>query len=370
MSRTLIRFLASLGAVVALALALGASPTSAQLLSYDGFGNGPLPNLAGSTGGSGWTSAWAAAGDNLTQIAGPGLSYPGLATTPGAAVTPAAGGVWPNSVYQRAFQAPPAGTNAIYVSFLMRDDAAWGIWGGTSFGTYPYEMTVGSPLGWYTYGLMLSEGLGDTSSKPLIQGETTLVVVRISRNTPAAGVTYRMYLDPTVGGAEPGFADATYGIAAVSTLPGFISIDNGTGFTTDEIRVGTTWASVLPVETAWLDLGLGKVGSNGVPKLAGSGPLSRGSANQLALTSAAPSAVATLVFGLSAINAPFKGGMMVPLPQLLIVLATNAAGAATLPFTMPSGLPGGSELYFQFWIADAGASNGFSASNGLRGLTP
>lgn len=359
-----------LAALLAGALALSAAPASAQLLSYDGFGNGPLPNLAGSTGGTGWASAWTSAGDNLTRIAGPGLMYPGLATTPGAAVTPAAGGTWPSSIYQRVFQAPPAGSNSIYVSFLMRDDAAWGLWGGTSFGSYPYKMTVGSPLGYYSYGLMISEGLGDVSSKPLIQGQTTLVVVRISKNTPAAGITYRMYLDPAIGSAEPGFAAATFSVGPVSTLPTFVSIDNGTGFTTDELRVGTTWASVLPAETAWFDLGLGKAGSNGVPSLSGSGPLSRSSANQLALVNAKPASLGTLVFGLSALNAPFKGGMMVPQPQALVVATANAVGAVTLPFTMPSAVPGNTALYFQFWIADAGASFGFSASNGLRGLTP
>lgn len=351
--------------LIGLALATGAPPASAQLLSYDGFGNGPIANLAGSAGGTGWTAAWSMASDDLTLIAAPGLLYPGLDTTPGGAVTPVAGGIWPSSVYLRSFQAPPAGTSTLYVSFLLRQDAEWGMWGGLSFGTYPNEMTVGSPLGYYTYGLMLSEGLADVSNKPLVAGETTLVVVRISQTAPA----FRMYLDPVVGAPEPAFPEAALGFG-LATLPSFVSLDNGTGFTTDEIRVGTTWASVLPAETAWLDLGLGKVGGNGVPELAGSGPLVRGSANQLALTSAAPSSIATLVFGLSAMNAPFKGGMMVPLPQVLIVLTTNAAGALTLPFTMTSGLPAGSELYFQFWIADAGASFGFSASNGLRGTTP
>lgn len=216
------------------------------LVAYDGFGNGPKANLAGSTGGTGWTNAWTSYGDNLTKIAGAGLTYPGLDSTPGGAVTPTAGGTWPNSQYARSY-ALPQGTTAIYVSFLMRDDAGYGMWGGTSFGTYPYEVTVGSPLGYYSYGLMLSEGLGDVSNYPLVTGETTLVVVKISKNA-GSGITYRLFVNPTVGQAEPGGPAAVLSVNAVQTLPTTLSIDNGTGFTTDEIRVGTTWSSVLPAE--------------------------------------------------------------------------------------------------------------------------
>lgn len=364
----------SLGTLRTLALAaaaaLAAPSASAQLMAYDGFGNGPLANLGGSTGGTGWASAWIDQGDNLTNVSGPGLAYAGLATAPGAAVTPVANGVWPNSVYRRSFPALPVGTNAIYVSFLMRADALWGIWGGVSFGTYPYEMTVGSPLGWYTYGLMLSEGLGDTAAKPLVVGETTLVVVRISKNTPAAGITYKMYLDPTIGSAEPSFPAVSYGVNPVSALPTFISIDNGTGFTTDEIRFGTTWESVLPAAPSpWTDLGFAKPGVNGAPHLAGVGPLTPGSANQLVLTHAKPSAVAMLVIGLSTVNLPFSGGTLVPAPALVVPLATNAAGSLSLTANWPAGSPSGLTLRLQYWIQDPAATFGLSASNGLGGVS-
>jgi hypothetical protein len=366
MTRTSLTHLTRL--VAALLVACAAS-AGAQLIAYDGFGNGPLANLHGSTGGSGWAAAWVNAGTNLTKVQGAGLSFPGLDTTPGAAVTPTAGGTWPSSTYQRNF-ALPADASAVYVSFLLRDDAAWGIWGGLSFGSYPYEMTVGSPLGYYQYGLMLSEGLGDLTSKPLVKGQTTLVVVKISKNTPAQGITYRMYLDPAIGSAEPGFPAAQMGVAFVPALPTSLSIDNGTGFTTDEIRVGTTWASVLPAKPTWTDLGFAKAGSAGTPVLSAFGPLSAGSFNQLDLVDALPSATATLVFGLSQVLAPFKGGTLVPEPSVLVPLALNASGGASLAFTLPPGVPSNTALHFQCWVADAGASHGLSATNGLKGVTP
>jgi len=119
----------------------------------------------------------------------------------------------------------------------------------------------------------------------------------------------------------------------------------------------------------WDLLGFGKTGTNGVPELLGSGPLSADSLNQLDLAHAAPSASATLIFGLAALNAPFKGGVLVPAPTLLITLATDPAGNTSLPFLFPPGIPAGVSLYFQYWISDAGATKGLSASNGLRGVT-
>ena len=119
----------------------------------------------------------------------------------------------------------------------------------------------------------------------------------------------------------------------------------------------------------WDLIGLGKAGSNGVPELMGQGPLLAGSPNQIDLQDAAPSASATLVFGLSAVNAPFKGGLLVPVPDVLVPLQTGADGGASLPFVLPQGTPPGIPLHFQFWISDPLATQGLSASNGLRGVT-
>jgi hypothetical protein len=119
----------------------------------------------------------------------------------------------------------------------------------------------------------------------------------------------------------------------------------------------------------WTDLGLGLAGSNGVPMLVGTGTLKAGSSNQFALSHAKPLATASLVVGLTQINAPFKGGTMVPQPYQAIVFGTSAAGTVTMPFTFPAGIPAGTAMFFQFWIADPAAVAGFSASNGLKGVS-
>lgn len=238
--------------VACCAAGLLATGASAQLIAHDGFGNGPLHNLNGTSGGTGWSSNWLDQNfDTVTGVGGPGLSYTGLDTTPGAAISEVGEGVFPMSVYYRSFGPLPMGANTIYVSFLLRANPGYGMWGGLSFGTYPYEMTVGSPLGMYSFGMTLSEGLGDISNAPLIEDETNLLVVRISKNA-GAGITYKLYLNPTVGQNEPSFPLAQYSVAPVNAVPTFLRIDNGGGFTTDEIRVGTTWLSVLPADLGCL----------------------------------------------------------------------------------------------------------------------
>ena len=78
-----------------------------------------------------------------------------------------------------------------------------------------------------------------------------------------------------------------------------------------------------------------------------------------------------LVIGLSAINVPFKGGTLVPSPDILITgLASNSLGLLSLGGTWPSGIPSGTKFWFQEWITDPAAVLGFSATNGLRGITP
>ena len=123
---------------------------------------------------------------------------------------------------------------------------------------------------------------------------------------------------------------------------------------------------------AWEDLDGGLPGAGGlVPLLAGTGDLSAGSDTTLSLTQAAPASAASLVIGLSPLGAPFKGGVMVPELDVLVTgLQTAPSGGLALGAAWPAGLPGGTALYLQFWVADPAAPEGFAASNGLKATTP
>ena len=120
----------------------------------------------------------------------------------------------------------------------------------------------------------------------------------------------------------------------------------------------------------WTDLGLGLAGVAGVPLLSGSGTLEPGSDAAVHLGDAARSSQAMLVVGLERIDAAFKGGVLVPSPDVLIPLATDAAGTLALNTIWPSGVPAGTELFLQCWIQDATNPLGWSASNALKAQSP
>ena len=129
----------------------------------------------------------------------------------------------------------------------------------------------------------------------------------------------------------------------------------------------------------WTDLGLGKAGSdlNGdmamlpeTPFLTGTGTFTAGSANTLDLYNAFPSVTTNLFIGLFAINAPFKGGTLVPATGfLLLSFPVGVDGEFHLPFVWPAGIPAGINLFWQHWVQDPGATQNLSASNGSRSTT-
>lgn len=121
----------------------------------------------------------------------------------------------------------------------------------------------------------------------------------------------------------------------------------------------------------WTDLGNGMGGTLGPPILVGQGLLHGGMPIKLKVTNAVPHVAATLVIGLSALDAPFKGGVMVPTVDVLIPgMSTDTIGALQLGTAWPPNLPPGLEVWMQAWVVDLTAAFGLSASNGLRATTP
>jgi subtilase family serine protease len=121
----------------------------------------------------------------------------------------------------------------------------------------------------------------------------------------------------------------------------------------------------------WTNLGSGLAGSFGVPQLVGTGTLVGGSSGTLSLTSVKHSSPALEFVALSSTPAPFKGGTLVAFPfSLLVSLTTDATGAIVLPFTWPTGIPGGTSFYFQYGIKDSAAVHGSALSNCEKAVTP
>lgn len=121
----------------------------------------------------------------------------------------------------------------------------------------------------------------------------------------------------------------------------------------------------------WTDLGQALPGTHGEPLLAGFGSLAGGTQVSLGLSNALEGSLATFVVGSVALEAPFKGGVLVPFPDLITApVLVSPAGTASLNGIWPFGVPASSELFLQAWIADAAGPAGFAASNGVRGTTP
>jgi hypothetical protein len=120
----------------------------------------------------------------------------------------------------------------------------------------------------------------------------------------------------------------------------------------------------------WADLGLGLAGAQGVPALAGGGPLTAGSSTSLLLSGALASAPGAFVAGGSAVHLPLLGGTLVPSPQASLPFVTDAAGAAALTGFVWPAPASGVQLFAQAWILDPTAAQGVAASNAIQGVAP
>jgi hypothetical protein len=122
---------------------------------------------------------------------------------------------------------------------------------------------------------------------------------------------------------------------------------------------------------AFQDLGLAMAGASGAPSLTGTGSLCPCTSATLSLTNGAPLTPAVLVMGLSAWFAPFKGGALIPSPDLQVYgLSTDAQGEFLLAATMPAQAVPGVEFWVQYWLLDATGPKGFTASNGMSFVMP
>ncbi len=164
-------------------------------------------------------------------------------------------------------------------------------------------------------------------------------------------------------------------VLGVGTAPQAIAAGDLDGNGGPDLAVtndGTGNVSILMNQagSAFTDLGAALAGSNGTPVLVGSGTLAPSSTVSLTLSKLLANSPVTLVVGLTALNAPFKGGTMVPDVDVPLVLVTNALGGASLSGSWPAGIPSGTSIYLQAWQADAGGVLGYSASNAIVGVTP
>jgi len=133
------------------------------------------------------------------------------------------------------------------------------------------------------------------------------------------------------------------------------------------VLLNHTYGAGSPV----LDLGHALPGGAGYPVQLVEGTFTGGTPFEFSLHTAKPSGSAWHVVGTTLLNAPFKGGVMVPSPDFLSgPWPLSASGALTIAGAWPLGVPAGLQAFFQFWFPDAAAIKGQAASSGVRVTMP
>jgi hypothetical protein len=145
---------------------------------------------------------------------------------------------------------------------------------------------------------------------------------------------------------------------------------NGAVTVLNNVAVNQTITVSAPEDDNWTRVGLGKGGLNGVPQLRGVGSLAGGTTVEVTLTSGKPGSSAFFVMSAASLQAPFKGGTLVPFPDIILDFPTNGSGVSAPATTWPLGVPAGAKLWFQVWQQDPTGYSGWISSNGLVGTTP
>ena len=235
------------------------SAAHADTLAYEPF-DYPLGPLNGGTAttatgtptdttGGGFRDAWFSGGPGTMIVEG--LSFPGLQTSDNALR-------WSPDVafhgINLASPIVPSSTPTVYVSFLFRAPSF------TEFKTgFAVDNGAGANEGYYmgmtapgVFGVATGiNGSGDvlgTAAEAISLNTTYFVVVKYEAN--AGGTYYQsgsIWINPAPGAPEPaasGTFTGTYGV--MSSFNTFMTALGGSTITTDEVRFGTTWASVTP----------------------------------------------------------------------------------------------------------------------------
>jgi hypothetical protein len=226
---------------------------------YDGFGYAPGEDLSIENGGDGWGGSWDHNCCFQTFTTGSGLAFGALAVTPGAAQTPVVPAPPNNvSIYTRSFGSSLGADNTtVFFSFLLRPDTDFGFYGGINLGTpgstdffvgksgiIPGSDTPSNPGGTPVANYSLEGNkMVVQSGVAAVAGTTVLLVVRVEFHDGMDDVL-DLYVNPTLGGTLPAVSDATLALPNVAL--NYLYINNATGWTTDEIRLGSTFADVTP----------------------------------------------------------------------------------------------------------------------------
>ena len=234
---------------MAAALLLVGQPVRASVISYEGFSlTFPVYNT-----GTGLSGAWSQGGFNAFAsnygASGSSLSYLGLPTSGGSVSGVASLEI--NGAIRHLAQPLGADNTTVYVSVLLQPQGTLnagilsGYFGITLNGSLGNDLFIGKPGGGAEgqYVVETRGGSGQVSSGvSAVIGHTALLVLK-AQFLPGTDL-FTLYTNPTPGAPEPtsGVTKSDLNLGTVSIL----GIYSTGGFAVDEIRIGTTYADVVP----------------------------------------------------------------------------------------------------------------------------
>lgn len=242
---------------------LMAGLSHAALISYDGFDYGsPGGDLTGKNGGTGWSGAYTDVG-NSTVYTTTGLTYTGLSTTGGAVNTNDGSGT--TTISFRGFSA--ISTGETWISFLAQRNgtasnstfAGVNFYNSTGTASTDSEFLIGNGGGTdpnRTWRLTDSGGAVTDSTTTVIASDTTyLMVAQILWGAGTGGTdSVSLFINPALG-STPVAADANLDIDMSNIDKVRIAGSGAVDYTFDELRIGTTFASVTVPEPSAVFLG-------------------------------------------------------------------------------------------------------------------
>ncbi len=238
----------------------------AQLIAYDGFDYAPAgSDLMGKAGGVGFTGPWYPGGFNASihnnyDVATGSLAFGNLLTSGGRVTSLPQNSI---SGLSRNLGTTLGVTGTTrYMSVLLRpegtlNNGAFSGFYGLNFETLVEpQLFLGKPGGGNIgqYVLENRGGAGQMSTGVnAVSGQTALLVIK--SEFLAGNDRFTLYVNPTPGAPEPAFGTVKQD-ASLSTFNTLTIYSTG-AFSLDELRVGNTFADVVPVvpEPAGLVLG-------------------------------------------------------------------------------------------------------------------
>ena len=223
---------------------------SAALSVYEPFNYTAAANLSTLNGGTGFSGAWANVSPTAT-IAASGLTYSGLTVVGNAATTAAASAVSQNRSLTTTLGAN--GTTTFF-SFLYNPSATTTTRNG-EFGLIgAANLYIGRSSTTDTTHYVLETGTAgagtgqQATTVTASSGTTVLMVLRADFAT--GNDTFKLYINPS-NAAEPASAAATLSSIDLGASLSTIQINGSLGFSVDELKIGSSYADVVPESSTW-----------------------------------------------------------------------------------------------------------------------